>query len=249
MNPYLYEAKDTVIHRLDPRTKIFLMAASFFVMLLPSSIPLAFASFAFIGIHATLAKAWDTIGRLWKFLLIITIFTVVIWSLIPRGNEMLWLFIRRDSFLFGLLTATKIVGILVSGAIFLATTRNEELTIGLVKLGIPYAACFAFSMALRLVPTFAQTGMTVVEAQRSRGFELQAGSLWKRMKNYIPLMVPIFLVSIRNANLMAMALEARGFGARGKRTFFLKTRIVRRDWIAMGIAAITLAFVLVVKLL
>jgi energy-coupling factor transport system permease protein len=249
MNPYLYEAKDTVIHRLDPRTKIFLMAASFFIMLLPSTLPLVFASFALIGIHATFAKAWDTIGRLWKFLLVITIFTILIWSIIPRGDEILWLFIRRDSFLFGLMTATKIVGVLMSGAVFLATTRNEELTIGLVKLGIPYAACFAFSMALRLVPTFAQTGVTVVEAQRSRGFELQAGSLWKRMKNYIPLMVPIFLVSIRNANLMAMALEARGFGARGKRTFFLQTRVEWRDWIALSITAVILAFVLVVKLL
>jgi energy-coupling factor transport system permease protein len=247
MNPYLYEAKDTIIHRLDPRVKIFLMAASFFVMLLPSHLPLAFASFTIIGIHATLAKAWDTIGRLWKFLLIITIFTVVIWSLIPRGDEMLWLFVRRDAVLFGLLTAVKIVGILMSGAIFLATTRNEELTIGLVKLGIPYAACFAFSMALRLVPTFAQTGMTVVEAQRSRGFELQAGSLWKRMKNYIPLMVPIFLVSIRNANLMAMALEARGFGARGKRTFYIQTKMVRRDWIALATTVAILAFVVVME--
>jgi energy-coupling factor transport system permease protein len=113
MNPYLYEAKDTIIHRLDPRVKIFLMAASFFVMLLPSHLPLAFASFTIIGIHATLAKAWDTIGRLWKFLLIITIFTVGIWSLIPRGDEMLWLFVRRDAVLFGLLTAVKIVGILM----------------------------------------------------------------------------------------------------------------------------------------
>jgi energy-coupling factor transport system permease protein len=89
--------------------------------------------------------------------------------------------------------------------------------------------------------------MTVVEAQRSRGFELQAGSLWKRMKNYIPLMVPIFLVSIRNANLMAMALEARGFGARGKRTFYIQTKMVRRDWIALATTVAILAFVVVME--
>jgi energy-coupling factor transport system permease protein len=245
MNPYLYEEKGTVVHRLDPRTKLFILAATFFLMLVPSSLPLALASFAFVAVHASLARAWDTIARLRKFLFIISVFTIVIWTLVPRGDEILWLFFRRDSLLFGLLTAVKIVGILFAGIVFLVTTRNEEITVGLVKLGVPYVACFAFSMALRLVPTFAQTGMTVVEAQQSRGLELQKGSLWRRMRNYIPLMVPIFLVSIRNANLMAMALEARGFGARGKRTFYLQTRMRPLDWLALTITAVAAALVIV----
>jgi energy-coupling factor transport system permease protein len=112
--------------------------------------------------------------------------------------------------------------------------------VGLVKIGAPYVVCFAFSMALRLVPTFAQTGATVVEAQRSRGLDVQAGSLWQRMKSYIPLMAPVFLVSIRNANLMAMALEARGFGANKKRTYYLQLRMKRRDWLTIGLIALLL---------
>ncbi len=104
-------------------------------------------------------------------------------------------------------------------------------------MGVPYVMCFAFSTALRLVPTFAQTGTTVVEAQRSRGLELGTGSLWSRMKAYIPLMTPIFLVSIRNANLMAMALEARGFGVGKKRTFLIQLRMRSSDWIALIITA------------
>jgi energy-coupling factor transport system permease protein len=126
---------------------------------------------------------------------------------------------------------------LVAGIVFLSTTSVEESTIGLVKLGVPYVMCFAFSTALRLVPTFAATGATVVEAQRSRGLELDSGSLWSRMKAYIPLMAPIFLVSIRNANLMAMALEARGFGASKKRTFYIQLRMRPGDWLALGAAA------------
>jgi energy-coupling factor transport system permease protein len=172
---------------------------------------------------------------------IITVFSVVVWGIIPRGDEILWLFIRRESVVFGVLTAIKIDSILMCGIVFLATTRNEEITIGLVKLGVPYVACFAFSTALRLVPTFAHTGATVVEAQRSRGLELDTGSLWSRMKAYIPLMAPIFLVSIRNANLMAMALEARGFGSGKKRTFYLHLEMKPRDWITLAATAILLA--------
>ena len=240
MNPYLYEAKDTPIHRLDPRTKILILLATFVIAMVPSTVLHALAAFVLVALYVTAARAWSTVARIRGFLLIITTFTILIWGVIPRGEDVLWLFIRRESLVFGVLTAIKIDAILIAGIAFLATTRNEEITIGLVKMGVPYVMCFAFSTALRLVPTFAHTGATVVEAQRSRGLEIGAGSLWNRMKAYIPLMTPIFLVSIRNANLMAMALEARGFGAAKKRTFYIQLRIRAADWIALIATAIFL---------
>ncbi len=241
MNPYLYEPKESPIHRLDPRTKILILLAGFVIALVPSNAPHALGVLALVAVYVTIAQSWGAVARIRKFLLIITIFTVVIWGLIPRGDDVLWLFIRREAVVFGILTAIKIDAILITGIIFLATTRNEEITIGLVKMGVPYVMCFAFSMALRLVPTFAQTGATVIEAQRSRGLELEAGSLLSRMRAYIPLMAPIFLVSIRNVNLMAMALEARGFGVGKKRTFLIQPQMRKSDWIALAIAAGLLA--------
>jgi energy-coupling factor transport system permease protein len=241
VNPYLYEPKDSIIHRLDPRTKILMLLSIFGIALVPSTVPHALGVLAVVTIYVTVARSWSAIARIRTFLLIITIFSIVVWGVIPRGEEILWLFIRRESVAFGVLTAIKIDSILMCGIAFLATTRNEEITIGLVKLGVPYVACFAFSTALRLVPTFASTGATVVEAQRSRGLELDTGSLWSRMKAYIPLMAPIFLVSIRNANLMAMALEARGFGSGKKRTFYLQLHMRSHDWITLIITGILLA--------
>ena len=246
MNPYLYEAKDTPIHRLDPRTKILILLATFGIALVPSTLVHALGAFALVALYVTAARSWSAVARIRGFLLIITAFTVLIWGIIPRGEEVLWLFIRRESLIFGVLTAIKIDAILIAGMVFLATTRNEEITIGLVKMGVPYVMCFAFSTALRLVPTFAHTGATVVEAQRSRGLELGTGSLWSRMKAYIPLMAPIFLVSIRNANLMAMALEARGFGAAKKRTFYIQLRMRATDWLAIiGTAILLVASILI----
>lgn len=241
MNPYLYEAKESPIHRLDPRTKILMLLAGFVIALVPSSLLHALGVLALVAVYVTLAQSWGAVARIRKFLLIITIFTIIIWGLLPRGDDVLLLFIRRESVAFGILAAIKIDAILIMGIVFLATTRNEEIMIGLVKMGVPYVMCFAFSMALRLVPTFAQTGATVVEAQRSRGLEFETGSLLSRMKAYIPLMAPIFLVSIRNANLMAMALEARGFGVGKKRTFLIQLRMQKSDWIALAVTVVLLA--------
>ena len=241
MNPFLYEPKATAIHRLDPRTKILILLATFVIALVPATLPHALGALAIVAIYVNIARSWSAVARIRGFLLIITAFTIIIWGLIPRGDEVLWLFVRRESLTFGILTAIKIDTILIAGIVFLATTRNEEIMLGLVKLGVPYVMCFAFSTALRLVPTFAHTGATVVEAQRSRGLELGTGSLWGRMKAYIPLMAPIFLVSIRNANLMAMALEARGFGAGRKRTFYIQLQMRLRDWIALFMTGLILA--------
>lgn len=241
MNPYLYEAKESPIHRLDPRTKILMLLAGFVIALVPSSLLHALGVLALVAVYVTLAQSWGAVARIRKFLLIITIFTIIIWGLLPRGDDVLLLFIRRESVAFGILAAIKIDAILIMGIVFLATTRNEEIMIGLVKMGVPYVMCFAFSMALRLVPTFAQTGATVVEAQRSRGLEFETGSLLSRMKAYIPLMAPIFLVSIRNANLMAMALEARGFGVGKKRTFLIQLRMQKSDWVALAVTVVLLA--------
>lgn len=240
VNPYLYEAKNTFVHMLDPRTKVLILLAAFVIALVPSTIPHALLVLALVAICVSFAKSWSVVARIRVFLFIITGFTVLIWGVIPRGDETLWWFIRQESLTFGIITAIKIDAILVAGILFLATTRNEEITTGLVKLGVPYVMCFAFSTALRLVPTFAQTGTTVVEAQRSRGLDLGAGPLWKRMKAYIPMMTPIFLVSIRNANMMAMALEAKGFGAK-KRTFYIEPRMRASDWVALVLTGILLA--------
>ena len=68
-----------------------------------------------------------------------------------------------------------------TGLIFLSTTRNEELTNGLIRMGCPYPIAFALSTALRLVPTFAGAGATIIQAQVSRGLDLESGNIFSRV--------------------------------------------------------------------
>ena len=237
MNPSFYEDKNTLFHKLDPRTKILMLLGWFTIALAASELWHSLCVLGLAAAYVTAARSWKGLMRIRLFILIIAVFTVVIWALVPREGEVVFLFIKGPAVVFGMVAAIKIIVMLVAGIVFLSTTSVEESAIGLVKLGVPYVMCFAFSTALRLVPTFAATGATVVEAQRSRGLELDTGSLWSRMRAYIPLMAPIFLVSIRNANLMAMALEARGFGASKKRTFYIQIKMRPVDWLALAATA------------
>ena len=76
---------------------------------------------------------------------------------------------------------------------------------------MPYPAAFALSTALRLVPTFVGAGATIIQAQRSRGLDLDRGDLFRRVGHFIPQAVPLLIYALRYTNFLAMALECRGF--------------------------------------
>src|SRR5438093_13491249 len=72
-------------------------------------------------------------------------------------------------------------------------------------LGYPNALSFTFTTAVRLVPTLAVDAQTVVDAQRSRGLELDKGNLLRRIRNYIPILIPLLLIAIRRSLALAGA--------------------------------------------
>jgi energy-coupling factor transport system permease protein len=111
-------------------------------------------------------------------------------------------------------------------------------------MGIPYPIAFALSTALRLVPTFVGAGATIIQAQVSRGLDLESGSLFSRIGKFIPQAVPLFIYAIRHTNLFAMALESKGFSPDSKRTFYYEPQMHRTDYavlaLLMGILVILL---------
>jgi energy-coupling factor transport system permease protein len=133
------------------------------------------------------------------------------------------------------------LSLITTGMILLSTTRNEELVIGMIKLGLPYRVGFAFSTALRLVPTIASSTQTIAQAQRSRGLDLDSGNILERLRKYIPLLIPVFISTIRGTNTFGMALEAKGFGAREERTFYLNPTIGQADYIVLAGLALLFA--------
>ena len=241
MDPSLYLDRDTWIHRLDPRTKIFLLIGMFvlpFVFLNPLYELAVLVLILFFGY---LAKVLENLRRIWFILVTIAVVTVILWSIFGSGQTPLFLFVELEALLYGLSIALRIDTTVIAGMIFLSITRNEEVAIGLVRLGIPYRFAFAVSTALRLVPTIAATGFTIGQAQRSRGLDLESGNLVQRIRKHVPLLVPIFVSTIRSTNVFSMALESKGFGAGSGRTYFLRTALGGRDALVLVVFVTLLA--------
>jgi energy-coupling factor transport system permease protein len=242
MNLFLYLDRESPVHRLDPRTKLFLMLASFGAAVLfftPGPLLLLSGILLFYG---ALAGVLGNLRRILGLLVSIALVSILSWAVFTRGATPIFWRVSEEGLVYGLGAAIKIDAMIVSGLIFLSTTKTEEIVLGLIRLRVPFGAAFAFSLAIRMVPTVIGTAVVVTEAQRSRGLDLGSGGLIRRLRSYIPVLVPIFLHTLRNTDQLAKALESRGFGAHRARTSYLESGFRGRDQIALGSAALMLGF-------
>ncbi|AQS54639.1 energy-coupling factor transporter transmembrane component T family protein [Novibacillus thermophilus] len=231
----LYEDKNRWVHRLDPRSKIA-FAFVYTLLLFVASHPLyVFTLTLIIGAVGFSASAFGRLKKIYPVLLFVFFFTIFLWTLFVGGETKLIGWIDLEAVLFGVTAALRILNVIFLTVIFFATTRVEELTAGLVTIGLPYKVGFVFSMAMRLVPTFVGAVYQIIQAQRSRGLDLESGSVFVKLRRSVPLVVPVLLTSLRNTNQLAMALESKGFGVGKKRTSYLKLKLSQADKLVLAV--------------
>jgi energy-coupling factor transport system permease protein len=240
MDSEIYLDTNTFIHRLDPRTKITVFLLTFVAILMFEN-PLWMLPVAFLVILQLLVSgAFRNLRRIRYILIVLTISSMTLWNIFASGVTDLFWFIQLESLMFAIARTMLIVLMISTGMILISTTRTEELVLGMIRMGMPYRVGFAISTSLRLVPMIAASTVTISQAQRSRGLDLETGSILERVRKFLPLLVPVFLSTIRNTNIFAMALESKGFGAREQRTFFLQLKLRPVDF-----AVLTFAFIFV----
>ena len=252
MNIFLYLDNGTWIHRLDARTKL-IGGLVLFGICLCFNHPLYMIAIS-LGVLwiALSAKAMQNFWRLRLILILLIAFSTIMWPFFTKGPTPLWswksLQVSKESLLYGIAMGLRLATFVGVGLIFLSTTRNEELTNGLIRLGLPYPVAFALSTALRLVPTFAGAGVTIIQAQVSRGLDLESGNIVKRVGKFIPQAVPLFIYAIRHTNLLAMALESKGFSPESKRTFYYESHMVTKDYVVVCLLLATFGVLLYMRL-
>lgn len=242
MNVSFYIPRSSPIHRLDPRPKLLLLVAALLLAVATARpwVPGVVLTGALAGIG--IAGVGRALLRVRGLVVTVFLFSVVIWSLLAAASIRAGEGLCPQVLAVGVGTGLKLVAMIVGSVLFLATTRNEELTVGLVRLGLPYPVGFAFSTALRLVPALVGAAMTIIQAQKSRGLDVETGSWLARARKHVPLLVPIVASTIRSTNTFAMALEARGFRARPGRTSLPELRLRAADWLTVTLAVALLAF-------
>ena len=212
---FQYVPGNSVIHRLNPVTKIFLTVVICVAAFLSGNLYFLAGLLAvdlLIGVIAGVPGKTLTIFRgLVKIALFLFLLQVL---LIRRGTPVFWIITDE-----GLLTAARVVLRLVIVcmplALVLAVTRISDLTNALVQvLHLPYPYAFTLSTAIRFIPQFMEEMSGIMEAQTARGVAFDKARGLKKFSMILPLCAPLLISSVRRTDQTAAAAEVRGFRLR-----------------------------------
>ncbi len=137
----------------------------------------------------------------------------------------------------------RFVVLVESFSVFFLTTSPDHLGLALEQSHVPYEFSFAFTTAVRFVPVLAEEAQTIMDAQKARGLELEKGSFMKRIRNYVPILIPLIVSAIRRSLELAEAMESRAWGATKNRTNLHALKLRKGDYalLALIIAVIAIA--------
>ncbi len=243
----LYTEGNTFLHRMDPRVKIIAVLFLTVLALILGSIYYLLILLAFILVmlalgRATLKKTYFAL----KLVLRVMVLIVILWPFFNQaGTPVLFHYgiikITEPGIVSGFAVATRIACLASVWYILMFTTPQRDLVRALVKMGLRFDFGLTLSIALRFLPTFGATVESIRDAQRARGMEFDKGSLIKRSRNYVAVLVPTIVSALRTADTLTLALQSRAYGARKDRTYLRDLRMRPSDYLALALFAMALA--------
>jgi energy-coupling factor transport system permease protein len=215
------------IHKLDPRVKFayviaIFIAAILFYQLIPL-VALFVMQLPFVFL-ARVQKQWLRSLRGAAFLALF-IFVINIVTTYFTTNYTLPFFKVEEAAAMTM----RFVVLVESFSVFFLTTSPDHLGLALEESHVPYEFAFAFTTAVRFVPVLAEEAQTIMDAQKARGLELEKGNILKRIRNYVPVLIPLIVSAIRRSLELAEAMESRAWGACKKRTNLYSLRLHKGD--------------------
>lgn len=255
-----YFPGNSVIHRLDPRTKllfliVYIVALFMAVNWISYGIMLAFL----VTVIAISSIPVKSIFRGMKPLIIILVFTGILNIFFTEGDKLLLDVWKIQIYQEGLIRAafmTLRIMMLITGTFLLTyTTSPIALTDGLEALLRPlkviripvHELSMMMCIALRFIPTLIEETDKIISAQKARGADFETGGLLKKAKALIPILVPLFISAFRRADELATAMECRCYQGDKGRTKMKLLRLRRRDYLSFLIGTVLLAGIIVLR--
>ena len=248
-----YFPGDTIVHRLDPRTKI-LVVIIFIVALFLAVDWISYAVMFLITamcVKLSSIRLKSLMKGLKPLVFIILLTGILNLFYTKEGTVLLdwWIFtVTTGGIKRAFLMVVRIM-LLVCGTLLLTyTTSPLALTDGLEmllnplkKIKVPvHEMSMMMSMALRFIPTLIEETDKIMSAQKARGADFSTGKLTERAKALLPLLVPLFVSSFRRADELAVAMESRCYHGGEGRTRMKTLKMASRDWLCFLFWALVL---------
>ncbi|RBP44912.1 energy-coupling factor transporter transmembrane component T family protein [Garciella nitratireducens] len=252
-----YYPENSIIHRLDPRTKILLTIIYIISLFLINEFSGYIYIFVFIILTTYLSKvpAKYLLKGLKPLAVIISI-TVLINLFLTPGHIIFqfgFLKITKEGIKLSGFMALRLMFLVVGTSLLTYTTTPISLTDGIESIVkfIPFIKKYAhelammMSIALRFIPTLTEETDKIMKAQMARGADFESGNILQRAKSLVPLLVPLFISAFRRADDLAIAMEARCYRGGENRTRLKELKMSPRDFFAFGVMLILILCILI----
>ena len=224
-----YYPVDSVLHRMDPRTKLFGTMIFIISLFLANSVVTYIIATLFLASAIRISKVpFKFMVRGLKAILFLLLISVSFNLFLTDGQVLIklgFLKITREGIRVSCFMGLRLIYLVVGSSIMTLTTTPNALTDGLEKsLGFLKAVkvpvheiSMMMSIALRFIPILVEETDKIMKAQMARGADFETGGLIKKAKAMIPLLVPLFISAFRRASDLALAMEARCYhGGEGR---------------------------------
>lgn len=225
-----YVPIDSLVHRMDPRSKLLLVFLFVCIVFLANNA----ITYGILGIFTILMLYLSKVP--FRFLyaglkpvLWLILFTLILHIFLTKEGELLfrlgWLEVYEGGLIQGLFISLRFFYLILVTSLLTLTTTPIEITDGLETLLDPmkkikfpvHEMALMMSISLRFIPTLMQETDKIMKAQMARGVEFSSGPIKARLKAIVPLLIPLFVSSFKRAEELAIAMEARGYrGGEGR---------------------------------
>jgi energy-coupling factor transport system permease protein len=258
-----YIPTGSAIHRLDPRTRLIaggLLLIAITAAANPAGIGLSLIVLLLLTALARVSLKYAIKGILapLPFILILVALQVLLG---PRGTEEPWFILGPIHIsAIGVIDGAKILlrfpALILTITLFSACTATTEAVRGLdsllrplARIGLPVQdLVLMIQVSLRFLPLLAREAERIAKSQASRGAEWGTGrgGVLRRVRQTLPILVPLFVVSLQRAENLALAMEARGYQGQTSRTSLITLRFGRHDALALVLITALSAAILIV---
>lgn len=255
-----YIPGDTVIHRLDPRTKILAMLTYIVITFCVQNFWGYIALAIFVCVCVALSKVPPmTVVKGLKPIMVFIIITAL-FNLFLTGGTVVWqwgvLKITEEGIRFAVFMVLRLAFLIFGTSLLTLTTSPISLTDGMEnllspfkKIGVPaHELSMMMSIALRFIPTLMEETDKIMKAQAARGANFENGSLIKRAKAMVPILIPLFISAFRRADELATAMECRCYRGGENRTRLYELKYGSRDAGAAFVTVLLLAAIILTNI-
>jgi len=253
-----YVPGNSLIHNLDPRTKIFSSLILIMGTLVAAS-PVSFLTYSLTAILllGLSGVAWGHFLKSLRFIYLIVLLSFLVQAFSVPGEivlELGGLTVTREGLESGGLLSWRLVVVVILSTLVTYTTTSINLSAGLEKIlrpleriGMPVSQlAMMMGIAISFIPLMLQEFQTVIIAQQSRGAGFGSRNIFRQFKNLLPLLLPVVAGILRRADELSEAMEARCYRPGAHRTRMQVLRFYPRDWAALAASfALTVGVVLI----